>query len=405
MKKPVAQGRIFLSYRREDSSGYAGRLFDHIKNHFGEDRVFMDISNIEPGTDFVDSIEKALGTCDAFLVLIGRNWLDCRDAKGERRLDNPDDFIRIETSTALKRDVRVFPILVKGAEMPTAADLPVDMAKLARRNAHELSDQRWEFDCNELLQVLETIVGPALQPKPDETEEQKTSSGKKNIKAIISLALSALAIFGLATEGIEDSDALVGAIALVVVALILGVVGLYDVKMKKAGGRGLAISSIVASVLVTLMLVGQLPSEPVAIHSTLSEPIMAQGSGEGTVKDQPAASVKPPTATSAPPPATPAKQYAPIGGNWQGSDGMIYIIQQRGRQVSVLGLNTFGAQVMTGQGVFTSTDRVQFEYSLADGSYGESTLQVVANGQQMNGSFTNHATGLFGQIVLSRATY
>ncbi len=400
MKKATPQGRIFLSYRREDSSGYAGRLFDHLKKHFGKDRVFMDISNIEPGTDFVDSIEKALGSCDAFLVLIGKNWLDCRDGSGQRRLDNPDDFIRIETSTALKRDVRVFPILVKGAEMPTAAELPEDMAKLARRNAHELSDQRWEFDCNQLLKVLETIIGPP-QPGPEPVPEP---AGKKNIKAIISLVLSALVVFGLATEGVADSDAMVGAVALVIGALILGVIGLYDVKMKKVGGRGLAIGSIAVSILLGLMLVGEMPAEPVAIKSTLSDHVTTQRKPASSAAEPPAVSVEPPP-VSAPEPVPKAPPYGQIGGNWQGSDGMTYIIQQQGQQVHVIGLNTFGVQVMTGQGAFYSADRVQFEYSLADGSYGESTLQVIAGGQQMNGSFTNHATGLYGQIVLSRAGY
>ncbi len=395
MKKQPPQGRIFLSYRREDTSGYAGRLFDHIKNHFGKDRVFMDISNIEPGVDFVDSIEKALSSCDAFLVLIGRNWLDCRDASGGRRLDNPDDFIRIETGTALKRNVRVFPILVKGAQMPESKDLPDDLAALARRNAHELSDQRWEYDCNQLLTVLESIVGPPEQtpdplpvpPRPDGGEVP--GAKKRNTKAIVSLAISALVLLALLTEGIEDSDAFVGGVALAVVALIVGLISLYDVKMNKAGGRGMAIGSIVCGVLVALMVVGDYPTDVPYVP----DPVVPGQLNMGTQNlPQPVM------------PAVPAvpQSTASVNGSWQGSDGFTYMIEQSGNRVNVYGLNVYGVQIMTGQGSFGGAKTIHFNYTLADGSVGESTLQVADSGQVMNGTFSNHTTGLFGRIILSR---
>ena len=400
MEKNTHRGRIFLSYRREDSSGYAGRLFDHIKQHFGKDRVFMDISNIEPGVDFVDSIEKALSSCDTFLVLIGKNWLNCRDASGNRRLDDPDDFIRIETSAALKRDVRVFPILVKGAEMPSARDLPEDMARLARRNAHELSDQRWDFDCNELLQVLEKIVGPPdarpVPPKPENEYARPVSKEKRNLKAIFGLVIAGLLLLTLFSEGFTDFESFIGAIVLAVIALILGVVGWYDVKMKKVGGRGLAIGSIVTSVLVVLLLVGQYPAAPVAVTPGSSLPILAR-EAETPVVDK---------VTAAKVPALAAKKVTPgqadISGSWLGSDGMTYLFEQDGSSVLAFGFDQFGAPMMNGQGVLSGSQPIQFYYSHSDGSSGEFSLQLNAGGQTMTATYLNHSSGETGRILLNR---
>ena len=98
---------LFISYRREDSAGHAGRLFDRLTQHFGKERVFMDVSDIEPGVDFVEAIDVAVGSCAVLVVVIGRNWLTCTDSAGRRRLDDANDFIRLETATALRRNWRL----------------------------------------------------------------------------------------------------------------------------------------------------------------------------------------------------------------------------------------------------------------------------------------------------------
>ena len=133
---------IFISYRREDTAGHAGRLFDRLTQHFGKVRIFMDVSDIEPGTDFVEAIDKAVGSCEILIVVIGREWLTCREPGGQRRLENPNDFIRLEAATALKRNIRVIPVLVQGARMPKSAELPADLEKLSRRQGIEISDTR-----------------------------------------------------------------------------------------------------------------------------------------------------------------------------------------------------------------------------------------------------------------------
>jgi TIR domain len=112
----------FISYRRDDSAGHAGRLFDRLSDHFGRDQVFMDIDSIEPGVDFAQVVEDTMGRCDAVVALIGPHWLTVADSTGRRRLDNPEDFVRLELATALKRGIRVIPALVHGAAIPRAEE-------------------------------------------------------------------------------------------------------------------------------------------------------------------------------------------------------------------------------------------------------------------------------------------
>ena len=126
----------------------------------------MDVEGIEAGVDFVETIEKAVGGCDVLLAVIGRGWLDSKDSQGNRRLDAPQDFIRIETSSALARNVRVIPVLVEGARMPRAEELPDILRPITRRQALELRDSRWEDDIQALIGVLDRVLSPAAQPAP-----------------------------------------------------------------------------------------------------------------------------------------------------------------------------------------------------------------------------------------------
>ncbi|MFN7122585.1 MAG: toll/interleukin-1 receptor domain-containing protein [Hydrogenophaga sp.] len=150
---------IFISYRRDDSAGYAGRLYDRLSAHFGADQVFMDVAGIELGTDFVTAIEQAVGSCKVLIVVIGDEWLSTTDGAGRRRLDDPHDFVRLETSVALEREIRVVPVLVGGAMMPRADELPAELKSLARRQAIEISHKQWEASTHELIRALNTMLG------------------------------------------------------------------------------------------------------------------------------------------------------------------------------------------------------------------------------------------------------
>lgn len=150
--------KIFINYRREDSEPYAGRLYDRLMPHFGEDHVFRDIDQIEPGEDFVEVINEKLRVVQAAVVLIGKQWLNIKDTSGERRLDNPDDWVRLEITALLERNIRVIPVLVGGAMMPNSMQLPECLIPLARRNALEISDQRFHTDVDKLIRTLEKIL-------------------------------------------------------------------------------------------------------------------------------------------------------------------------------------------------------------------------------------------------------
>lgn len=153
----VAAPKVFISYRREETAGHAGRLYDAIGARFGERNVFMDV-DLAPGIDFVEQITEAVGACDALLVVMGPTWATTLDDRGHARLADPNDFVRLELETALRRpDVRVIPLLVAGARMPDPDDLPESVRTLARRNALGLSDLRWRDDVRRLVSTLEEV--------------------------------------------------------------------------------------------------------------------------------------------------------------------------------------------------------------------------------------------------------
>jgi hypothetical protein len=151
-------GAIFISYRRDDTEGQAGRLFEDLTREFGRGAVFMDVAAIEPGRDFRRVIDQQVASCAVLLTLIGRNWVDSTDASGTRRLNDPTDFVRLETASALRRDIPVVPVLVHGARMPRADQLPDELKELAFRNAVELTHARWSSDVQLLISSLRSHV-------------------------------------------------------------------------------------------------------------------------------------------------------------------------------------------------------------------------------------------------------
>ncbi|MCP4141375.1 MAG: SUMF1/EgtB/PvdO family nonheme iron enzyme [Chloroflexi bacterium] len=159
------KGRIFISYRRADSAGYAGRIYDRLVAHFGEDAIFMDVDAIEGGLDFVKVLEDAVQSCDVLIALIGKQWLNIKDKEGKRRLDNPEDFVRIEIATALDRDIRVIPVLVDGIDMPHSTELPENLKALARRNALQINHHSFNPDVHRLIQHSESALNEAEESK------------------------------------------------------------------------------------------------------------------------------------------------------------------------------------------------------------------------------------------------
>jgi|GEM_PF-3156259 len=171
----MSTGNIFISYRRDDTSGHAGRLYDRLKDRF-PGRVIMDVTSIDLGDDFVDEIERQLGACVVFIELIGHEWATITDQSGKRRLDEPRDFVRLEVAIALRRAVTIIPILVEGATMPDASNLPEEIAPLTRHNALTMTESDFDYDVERLIHRLETVFGgpgdfipqrsPVLPSKP-----------------------------------------------------------------------------------------------------------------------------------------------------------------------------------------------------------------------------------------------
>ena len=163
-------GKIFLNYRRADSKGFTFAIFTVLEQHFSKEQIFMDVDTLLPGVDFVQALEEAVESCDVFLAVIGLHWENIKDKQGQRRIDNPKDFVRIEVAHALKRGIPVIPILVDGAQMPSPENLPDDLKRLSRRHAFIISD-RLRSDMQHLISVLEKTF--------EHQEEERVKQEKK----------------------------------------------------------------------------------------------------------------------------------------------------------------------------------------------------------------------------------
>src|SRR5262249_20427556 len=183
-------GNIFINYRRDDSSGVAGRLHDALAPKFGRDKLFMDVDNIPVGRDFEDHLKSQVAACDAMLAVISPNWLTAKDETGKRRLDNPDDFIVIEIGAALARNIPVVPVLVDGARMPKASELPDSLKLLARRQAVEVRHTNFNRDAEALVKRLREALG------------YDSTAGRWRVQAIKALAAMA-ALFLVGWAGYE----------------------------------------------------------------------------------------------------------------------------------------------------------------------------------------------------------
>lgn len=161
-------GRLFISYRRDDTQDITDHLYEKLAARFGKANIFMDVDSIPPGADFRKILHEAVAGCDVALVMIGRQWLTVRDANGARRLDNPSDFVRIEIEAALAREIPVVPILTQGIAMVRESDLPPSMSELAYRHAEEVrSGQHFNADAERLIgRLTQLLSAPARRDAP-----------------------------------------------------------------------------------------------------------------------------------------------------------------------------------------------------------------------------------------------
>ena len=174
----ISQSGIFISYRREETASYAGRLYDRLADRFGEGQIFMDVDSILPGVDFSQAIAQAVGSCRVLLAIIGRSWLAAADQKGRRRIDDPQDLVRLEIEAALDRNVLVIPVLVDGAVMPTSGDLPDNIHKLSRRNALRVDNESFRRDFDWLFEVIRKALSEYQSESADTKRLGQTVLGR-----------------------------------------------------------------------------------------------------------------------------------------------------------------------------------------------------------------------------------
>ena len=213
---------IFISYRRDDSSGHVGRLYDALSAHFGRTRLFFDIDHIAPGQDFVRVLEDSLNRSSVMIVVMGKRWAGTGKI-GSRRIDDPGDFVRLEVASGLKRpELKIVPALISGAKMLGPSALPEELKELSRRNAIELSDTRWREDVERLMASLERDMAAAAPRRAAAAELVRKAREITHAPALLSgpsmrwamigaavlvLGFGARALFGHGASGRKTADA------------------------------------------------------------------------------------------------------------------------------------------------------------------------------------------------------
>lgn len=201
---------IFISYRRIDTLAWAGRLFADLRKSFGASQVFMDINGgIPRGADFEQVLTTALAGCDALLALIGPQWIGCTRSDGSRRLDAPDDWVRNEISTALRREIPVMPVLFGGAALPSEAEIPDDLRAMRKRQQAEITDTRWDYDIGELIKDLVKLT--PLRPLDDVVS---ANTGIRLLKDLIAKVTAVADAVSRSKEVIENTYSQVGRLVL-----------------------------------------------------------------------------------------------------------------------------------------------------------------------------------------------
>lgn len=217
--------KIFISYRVRDTQAATGRLVDALKQHFDDDQIFMDIDKIEPGLDFTEVISNSLDNCDVLLAIIGPDWMALNKDKNTYRINEDNDWVRIEIATALKRNIRVVPVLLEGGVMPEEDLLTDDLKPLLRRQSYEISNKRWKYDSDELIAFLKKILGHVAKPLSQQISTPKPLAPPKKNKSGQYLLFACLGLF-----------------LLIVISLLLGN---EDVKPEIVGPGSVDTASIV----------------------------------------------------------------------------------------------------------------------------------------------------------------
>lgn len=417
-KESKYQGSIFISYRRAGVRTQTYRLADELKRQYGESQIFLDVKSIDPGVRYADAIREALNSCAVILVMIGPKWSGICDDQGRRRLENPEDVLRIEVETALKAQARVIPVLVDGAEMPGADLLPEDIRDLADLQAFSLTESHWEYDVGQLVERLDAILGRKRKQK--EAGDRLSFSGK----VIAGLVLVGLVLLVYATGEVTDTSVAEGGILFALAGMIFCIFGYRDINAGKTRGHAAAIGGAVIGGLMTLALIGDhgdlpAPGEdgdasvsgiaveqqsvtPASMQPQPLQPqtVQPQALQAQPVQPQPAVEAAPPVATIQAP--VPQQTGVDLNGYWISADGLTYLFEQHGNQITFNEYNPlFNAITASGAGVLNGR-QFDLTYQTAVGTAGQGRMTVSEDGESIFGAYTDLVTGMSQSIALER---
>lgn len=367
---------IFVSYRRSGASAVTYRLVDELQRVFGDDSIFLDEESIEPGLPFAEVILKSLKRCSAVLVVIGPQWIEMTDASGNKRLDNPEDWVHQEIKLAMASKLRVIPVLVQGAEMPEADQLPEALKAFSALQAFSISDSEthWSFDVSRLVDKL-----CRTDPKLDRIANRDTGakpSHRRNYKIITGLAIILIVALTSIIEGWADEDEILGVIIVLGIAIALCYLGYREIQWQRLRAKLAAIAGMAVG---GLTLISSLISYTFyeAFHSYNDYPMPA------AVQNI----VNPATMTT-----HQSTSALNISGIWVNDQGVKYQIVQTGNNISFTEYNAFGVQVGQGAGQLAGANTFHFQYY-------NSFLGMNANGTAninnnvMNMTFIEPMTG------------
>ena len=219
-------------------------MADELKRQFGSDNVFLDVDSIGPGVKFDDAIRRSINSSSVVLIMIGPKWLSMTCGDGNRRLDDKADHLRVEIETALLSKALVIPVLVDGATMPAARDLPDEIAELTELNAYSLTDSHWSYDIEQLIDKI--------SPGGAKREKETISA-----PAVVSLVLSAMIVM-VFLEDDYDYDTLLGSFAIAVVALVLSVYAYRKSKPKGVTNKAICITGMVLGALLAIVSLSEM---------------------------------------------------------------------------------------------------------------------------------------------------
>ncbi|GAB1263532.1 toll/interleukin-1 receptor domain-containing protein [Aurantivibrio infirmus] len=347
---------IFVSYRRSGTSTTTYRLVDDLRRAFGPEHIFLDVESIDPGIPFAEAIKLSLAKSSVALIMIGPEWATVKDDAGEPRLQNHDDWVRQEVRAALAANSRVIPVLVQGAEMPLASQLPEDMRGLTELNAFTLlpSQTHWSFDVNRLIEnikradpnLAKTDVPPTPRPNPAPPAPAPKHYSYKVIGGLALLVLVLLA----STEGWDDAGEILFECLILVVGAGLCIAGLIDINKGKTTGFKGAITGIsINSIAAVCYLIGSLIFSMSGGYDTYNELDYSNNSSQ-LLQNQ-------------------TINTGNLNGTWVSPTSTIQVTHN-GNNFSFIDINAFGAQVGSGQGNIQNGS-LQFQYynSLFDSSF------------------------------------